>query len=57
MYWKQMKHNEDKMMDINMVLILDGNSEHGAHEWRKIEKYSEKKTPPIFGCSRYNTIP
>ena len=37
-----------------MVPILDGNSEHFSHGWRKIGLFWEKK---IYDCSRSNQMP
>ena len=34
-----------KMFQWPMVLILDGNSEHVAHAWKKIGHFGEEKNP------------
>ena len=39
---------------LRMVLILDGNSEHVAHAWRKISLSGEIN--PICDCSRSNQM-
>ena len=41
----------------NMVLILDANSEHDAHAWRKICVFGEEEKNPICDCSRSNQMP
>ena len=37
-----------------IMLILDGNSEHVAHAWRKIGLFGLKN--PICDCSRSNVV-
>ena len=44
------KHNAE-----TMALLLDGNSEHVGHAWRKIGLFGEKN--PICDCSRSNQMP
>jgi len=39
------------LKSLNMVLMVDGNSEHVAHAWRKIGK---RIKTPICNCSRSN---
>ena len=34
---------------LTRALLLDGNSEHVAHAWRKIDLFGEKN--PVFDCS------
>ena len=38
-----------------MVIVLDGNSEHGAQEWRKVGLFGELNL--ICDCSRWNQMP
>ena len=42
-------------LDLFMVPIFDGNSEHVAHVWRKLDLFEEKH--PNFDCSRSDQMP
>ena len=47
--------NERNKHFITMILILDVNSEHVAHAWRKLGLSGEKKT--IFDCASISELP
>ena len=50
-----MSHDKEET-DGRTSMLLDGNSEHVAHAWRKIGLLGEEKKTGL-GCSRSNRMP